>query len=103
MPNDHGPGKASPAFEGFGDAAMTHRPLGSVLAMPQPSTARPLSTPWRESELARAEGRGKQVLLYAPHGPLGGVFACSRCGASELQPDLLDHRADCPYRAARVR
>jgi len=67
------------------------------------STEPPHSTPSRESELARAEDRGKQVLLYAPHGPLGGVFACSRCGAIELQPDLLDHRADCPYRSPRDR
>jgi len=66
--------------------------------MQQPPTEPPHSRPSRESELARAEGRGKQVLLYVPHGPLGGAFACSRCGASELQPDLLDHRAGCPYR-----
>jgi hypothetical protein len=64
------------------------------------STVQPPSTPLRESELARAEGRGKQVLLYAPQGPIGGVFVCSRCGAAALQPDLLDHRGDCPYRAA---
>ncbi|MCE9657381.1 MAG: hypothetical protein K8R60_02400 [Burkholderiales bacterium] len=66
-------------------------------------TAQQLPPPSRESELARAEHRGKQVLLYAPRGPLGGFFACSRCGASELQPDLLDHRADCPYRPPRDR
>ena len=66
--------------------------------MQPPSTAQHPPMPSRESELARAEQRGKQVLLYAPQGPLGGVFACSRCGASELQPDLLDHRRDCPYR-----
>lgn len=70
----------------------------------QPTLSSPhLSTPLRESELARAEHRGKQVLLYAPNGPLGGVFVCSRCGASELQPDLLDHRADCLYRPYRDR
>ncbi len=71
--------------------------------MQPPSTAQHLAAPLRESELARAENRGKHVLLYAPQGPLGGFFACSRCGASELQPDLLDHRADCPYRAPRGR
>lgn len=70
----------------------------------QPPSIDPLvPAPSREIELARAEGRGKQVLLYAPRGPLGGSFACSRCGASELQPDLLDHRADCPYRSTRDR
>jgi len=57
----------------------------------------------RETSLARAEERGKQVLLYAPQGPLGGIFVCSRCGASALQPDLLDHRADCLYARARRR
>lgn len=64
-----------------------------------PSTDPSLSTHSHENELARAERRGKQVLLYAPHGPIGGVFACSRCGASGLQPDLLEHRVDCPYRS----
>ena len=59
--------------------------------------------PCRETALARAETRGKQVLVYAPQGPLGGVFACSRCGASALQPDLIDHRDDCPYRPTRRR
>ena len=54
--------------------------------------------PQRAEALARAEERGKQVLLYAPNGPLGGIFVCSRCGASAWQPDLLDHRADCAYR-----
>lgn len=51
----------------------------------------------REASLSRAEARGRQVLLYAPLGPLGGTFACSRCGASALQPDLLTHHRDCPY------
>jgi hypothetical protein len=60
----------------------------------------PSHTP-RETTLTRAEARGKQVLLYAPQGPLGGIFVCSRCGASALQPDLLDHRADCPYARTR--
>ncbi|MEO7056791.1 MAG: hypothetical protein ABI281_04365 [Caldimonas sp.] len=76
--------------------------------MPQPSTkptatlsALPASCHARK--LARAEDRGKQILLYAPHGPLGGVFACSRCGAGGLQPDVLDHRADCLYRSGRHR
>ncbi len=82
---------------------MTHHSLLCVLAMQQTSTDPPLAMPSHESELARAEHRGKQVLLYAPHGPLGGVFACSRCGASELQPDLLDHRLDCPYRSPSER
>ena len=54
----------------------------------------------REAALARAEARGKQVLFYAPQGPLGGLFVCSRCGASALQPDLLGHRADCLYASA---
>ena len=53
----------------------------------------------REAALARAEARGRQVLVYAPDGPLGGMFVCSRCGASALQPDLLDHRPDCAYRS----
>jgi hypothetical protein len=59
--------------------------------------------PARETALARAETRGKQVLVYAPQGPLGGVFGCSRCGASALQPDLIDHRNDCLYRPAARR
>ena len=71
--------------------------------MQPPPTAQHLPPPLRESELARAEHRGKQVLLYAPHGPIGGVFVCSRCGTAALQPDLLDHRGDCPYRPARDR
>ena len=60
----------------------------------------PLRTddPARNTALARAETRGKQVLVYSPHGPLGGEFVCSRCGASALQPDLIDHLPDCPYR-----
>lgn len=57
----------------------------------------------RETALTRAEERGKQVLLYAPQGPLGGLFVCTRCGASALQPDLLDHRDDCLYARARRR
>jgi hypothetical protein len=59
--------------------------------------------PARETALARAEARGKQVLVYAPQGPLGGVLGCSRCGASALQPDLIDHRDDCPYYPSRRR
>ena len=66
-----------------------------------PNSAR--STPIRLEELTRAERRGKQVLLYTAQGPLGGAFACARCGESALQPDLLDHRADCPYWSARGR
>ncbi len=54
----------------------------------------------REAALVRAEARGKQVLLYTPDGSLGGIFVCSHCGASAFQPDLLNHPADCPYRAA---
>lgn len=69
--------------------------------MQPPSLAPLLLAPSLQSELVRAEQRGKQLLLYVPQGPLGGSFACSRCGASELQPDLLDHRAGCPYRADR--
>ena len=57
----------------------------------------------RETALQRAETRGKQVLVYSPQGPLGGVFVCSRCGASALQPDLIEHRADCPYRPGASR
>jgi hypothetical protein len=54
----------------------------------------------RELVLARAEARGKQVLLYAPDGPLGGIFMCSRCSAIARQPDLLDHGSACAYRSA---
>ncbi len=82
---------------------MTHHCLLWAFAMQPPSTDCLLSMPALERELARAEDRGKQVLLYAPHGPLGGVFACSRCGASEIQPDLLDHRVGCPYLSPRDR
>lgn len=71
--------------------------------MQPPSTVQPPLRLSRESELAHAEDRGKQVLLYAPQGPIGGVFVCSRCGAAALQPDLLDHRGDCLYRLAPVR
>ncbi len=53
--------------------------------------------PGCSTTLARAEARGRQVLLYAPHGPLGGSFLCSRCGASALQPDLLMHADGCLY------
>jgi len=59
--------------------------------------------PARNTALARAETRGKQVLVYSPQGPLGGVFVCSRCSASALQPDLIDHRPDCPYRPSPSR
>lgn len=52
----------------------------------------------READLARAERRGRQVLLYAPDGPLGGTFTCTRCAATALQPDLLVHRTACFYR-----
>jgi hypothetical protein len=47
--------------------------------------------------LARAEARGRQLLLYAAEGPLGGSFVCFRCGASALQPVLLQHTVDCLY------
>lgn len=57
----------------------------------------------REAALARAEARGKQILLYAPEGPLGGIFVCSRCGTSALQPDLIDHRGTCLYRRKPAR
>lgn len=57
----------------------------------------PPSAGRREAALARAEARGRQVLVYAPDGPLGGNFACSRCGACAVQPDLLDHAPGCPY------
>ena len=50
--------------------------------------------------LARAEAHGRQVLLYAAEGPLGGSFLCFRCGATALQPVLLQHASTCPYGAA---
>ena len=40
---------------------------------------------------------GKQLLVYRPHGLLGGTFVCSRCGAAALHPDLLTHARDCIY------
>ena len=48
--------------------------------------------------LARAEACGRQLLLYADQGPLAGSFVCFRCGASALQPVLLQHLGHCPYR-----
>ncbi|MEP7302241.1 MAG: hypothetical protein ABI699_11985 [Caldimonas sp.] len=63
------------------------------------AAAQPVPTSPREAELARAEGRGRQVLLYVPEGPLGGAFTCTRCAATALQPDLLDHQAGCSYRS----
>jgi hypothetical protein len=45
---------------------------------------------------------GSQLLTYAPEGPLGGTFTCTRCGARAWQPDLLDHTPDCAYRAPAV-
>jgi hypothetical protein len=53
--------------------------------------------------LARAEAHGRQLLLYAAEGPLGGSFVCFRCGASALQPVLLQHAAACLYNAAQAR
>lgn len=50
-----------------------------------------------DGPLARAEAHGRQLLLYAPDGPLGGSFVCFRCGASALQPVLLQHAQTCPY------
>lgn len=50
-----------------------------------------------DSPLARAEAHGRQLLLYAADGPLGGSFVCFRCGASALQPVLLQHGRNCPY------
>ena len=45
-------------------------------------------------------GAPRQLLLYAPSGPIGGTFICSRCGAAALQPDLIGHGRDCIYAAA---
>ena len=45
------------------------------------------------------ELRGRQLLLYAPAGPIGGSFICSRCGALAFQPDLIGHRPGCLYLA----
>ncbi len=42
--------------------------------------------------------RGRQILFYAADGLLGGMFTCSRCGASGRQPDVIDHADDCSYR-----
>lgn len=58
----------------------------------------PFTDSVRDVLLARAESRGRQVLLYAPDGPLGGTFTCSRCAASAWQPDLLDQGTACRYR-----
>ena len=51
------------------------------------------------SPVKREAGRsgGKQLLVYRPHGLLGGTFVCSRCGAAALHPDLLTHARDCVY------
>jgi hypothetical protein len=70
-------------------------PTFHLAAAPVGATVPP---PSREANLARAEQRGRQVLLYAPDGPMGGSFACTRCIATALQPDLLVHREGCPYR-----
>lgn len=59
-----------------------------------PATASPGPA---DSVLARAEAHGRQLLLYAAEGPLGGSFLCFRCGASALQPVLLQHSRTCPY------
>lgn len=45
-----------------------------------------------------AAARGRQILFYAAEGLLGGTFTCSHCGASERQPDVIDHAHDCSYR-----
>lgn len=63
---------------------------------PMPDTDSPFAA-GIEAALMRAEQRGHQVLLYVPRGPLGGNFACSRCSARALQPDLLEHSAGCSY------
>jgi len=51
--------------------------------------------------LERAEPRGHWLLEYVPSGPLGGALRCARCGAEAPQPDLIAHRAGCPYREVR--
>lgn len=56
-----------------------------------------LDTRSANTTLARAEAHGRQLLLYAAEGPLGGSFLCFRCGASALQPVLLQHAPTCPY------
>ena len=55
-----------------------------------------------QTTLARAEAHGRQVLLYAAEGPLGGSFLCFRCGASALQPVLLQHAGSCPYHPSQT-
>lgn len=40
---------------------------------------------------------GPQVLIYTPDGPLGGTFTCTLCRTQAWQPDLLQHRPDCPF------
>ena len=67
---------------------------------PRWAEPQPFADGHRNATLARAEARGRQVLLYAPDGPLGGTFTCTRCAASALQPDLLDHGTACRYRVA---
>ena len=44
-----------------------------------------------------AGAKGRQILFYAPDGLLGGMFTCSRCGASGRQPDVIEHASDCSY------
>ncbi len=44
-----------------------------------------------------AGAKGRQILFYAPDGLLGGMFTCSRCGASGRQPDVIEHARDCSY------
>jgi hypothetical protein len=59
-------------------------------------TMSPIRTPAvAANPLVAAQGR--QILFYAPKGLLGGTFTCSRCGASEQQPDLIEHARDCSY------
>ncbi len=74
-------------------------------SLPADDMRRPLHEGFpRDRRQAEARARlavGRQLLLYAPQGPLGGTFSCPVCGTAGMQPDLLDHAAQCLY-ARRV-
>jgi hypothetical protein len=64
-------------------------------------TARKRPPPAEPRQLSsRQRALGKQLLFYRPDGPLGGTFSCAECDAQGWQPELIDHRADCPYRTS---